>query len=105
MRQYARALALFSVMLPGVAGAACPGTFSGAACGGVCSLSGGDVICDLAVSGDSADTDSHYMSVSSTQFRAYGWEGDGTTFCCELTVSIACSGNPKTSRSSGRLTA
>ena len=85
-----------STLLTREAQAACPGTFSGRDCNGtsggaVCSGSGASVTCDLGVSGDSS-ANAKFVSPTHTEFRAYGYEGDGEPFCCEITVDDGCSG-------------
>jgi Ca2+-binding RTX toxin-like protein len=82
--------------------AACPGDFLGLACNGdtggdVCTRVDANTIeCDLAagITIDS-NTTSFYVSPSNTTFRAYGYEGDGEAFCCELgSLTDGCTNNP-----------
>jgi len=82
--------------------AACPGKFLGLSCNGtsgsdVCTRnSANDVDCDLG-KGISINqgADAFFVSPTSTTFRAYGTEGDGEDFCCELgSLNDGCSGNP-----------
>ena len=90
-------------LLPPEANAACPGVFAGASCkaGGTYDICGTDatqtiITCSMDINGGTANTTGYFISPSAVTFRAYGYEANGATFCCEMAVVNGCAG-PKDS--------
>lgn len=99
-------IAVVALFVSPRAQAACPGVFAGQECDGdssatltpICSTSGAvsQVVCDLGYNGETAPPEANFVQPTHTTFRAYGFDGNGDKFCCELAVSDGCTGQPIT---------
>jgi len=91
MNPVALAFAILSSLLTTSAWAACPGDYSGLACLGACTFSDSphDAVCDFSDVAGTNGAAAKFVTPASTQFRAYGTDEFGDSFCCEHTFPDA----------------